>query len=228
MITFLCWTLIVISTAALMKFYHLSPKVLMKIFFHTIKDNWYGPLLFIAIYLIRPIFLFPAWILYALSGVVYGFWGGFLFTLVGASISAMVAFTIGRYFAKDMNFEGRNKFMETWRDEIEKNGFAAVLIMRLLYLPFDVVNYGAALLNVGWKPFLAATALSMIVDTGAFISFGATLKNVDSFELSQIHVEPYQLLISAALLILSFVIALLVHRHHHHKQKTHANRKLHS
>ncbi len=214
------WVILIAAVGIFMKTQDYSPRDLMKFFYHTIKDTSYGPVLFTLLYIIRPIFLFPAWTLYTLAGAVYGFWGGFAYTLVGAGISSMVAYGIGRYFAKDMPLDGKHKFVETWKHKIEENGFTTVLIMRLLYIPFDVVNFGAAFLNVGWKPFLAATLLSMIVDTGAFISFGSTIKNIDSFELSQLQVDHGHLFISFLLLLFSFMVAYVVHRYHHPKKSS--------
>ena len=47
--------------------------------------------------------------------------------------------------------------------------------MRLLLLPFDLINYLAGLVAVDWKAFTVATAIGVLPSTLAFVSFGAAL-----------------------------------------------------
>jgi uncharacterized membrane protein YdjX (TVP38/TMEM64 family) len=47
--------------------------------------------------------------------------------------------------------------------------------MRLILLPFDVVNYLAALVAVDWKAFALATAIGALPSTIAFVTFGAAI-----------------------------------------------------
>ena len=45
--------------------------------------------------------------------------------------------------------------------------------MRLLFLPYDLVNYSAGLLHIDWKAFLLATALGSFPGMLAFVLLGA-------------------------------------------------------
>ena len=44
--------------------------------------------------------------------------------------------------------------------------------MRLVYVPYDLVNYLAGFLRIGWMPFILATALGSLPDTLSFVLFG--------------------------------------------------------
>jgi uncharacterized membrane protein YdjX (TVP38/TMEM64 family) len=60
-------------------------------------------------------------------------------------------------------------------ERLRRNGFMAVLIMRLLLLPFDPINYLAGFARVRWPAFAMATLLGIIPTAFAFTSFGAAI-----------------------------------------------------
>ncbi len=59
------------------------------------------------------------------------------------------------------------------------NSFETVLIMRLLFLPYDLVNYASGILRLRWLPFLLATALGSLPGTVSFVLLGASIDTVD-------------------------------------------------
>jgi uncharacterized membrane protein YdjX (TVP38/TMEM64 family) len=58
---------------------------------------------------------------------------------------------------------------------LRRNGFMTVLLMRLLLLPFDPINYLAGFMRVGWPAFTMATILGILPTAFAFVSFGAAI-----------------------------------------------------
>jgi uncharacterized membrane protein YdjX (TVP38/TMEM64 family) len=58
---------------------------------------------------------------------------------------------------------------------MRNNSFETVLIMRFIFLPYDLVNYLAGILRIDWKAFILATILGSIPGTIAFVSFGASI-----------------------------------------------------
>ena len=62
---------------------------------------------------------------------------------------------------------------------MRENSFESVLIMRLLFLPYDLVNYVSGILRLHWLPFLMATALGSLPGTVSFVLLGASIDRVD-------------------------------------------------
>ncbi|MEM7531986.1 MAG: VTT domain-containing protein [Chloroflexota bacterium] len=68
------------------------------------------------------------------------------------------------------------QLIEPYIERVQSHPFTTVLTMRCLFLPYDLVNYGAGMLDVEWKPFLMATALGSLPGTVAFVLAGASIQ----------------------------------------------------
>jgi uncharacterized membrane protein YdjX (TVP38/TMEM64 family) len=60
-----------------------------------------------------------------------------------------------------------------YTNRLRNNSFETVLIMRLIFLPYDLVNYLAGFLRIDWKAFLVATAIGSIPATISVVLLGA-------------------------------------------------------
>lgn len=65
--------------------------------------------------------------------------------------------------------------MEHYADRMRANGFEAVLMTRFFFLPFDLVNYLAGFLRIGWKPFTLASMLGSLPGTVSFVLLGSSI-----------------------------------------------------
>ena len=151
--------------------------VLKQIVRFTSNSPW-GPLIFIGLYILRPIFVFSASLLTIASGVLFGPFWGVVYAVIGANTGASLAYLIGRFFIKDFVDAG-NKF-QGYRKRMKDNSFATVFLMRLAYIPYDFVNYLAGSLGINYFAFVAATMLGSIPGTVSFVLFGSSAKNLDS------------------------------------------------
>lgn len=133
----------------------------------------WGPLIYIAIYTIRPLILFPATPLTALSGALFGFGWGTFYTTLGANLSANLAYWVGRFFGKEMKLE--YSIIGNWIEALRSRPFGTILFMRLFYLPFDLVNYGAGVLKIKWLSYSTATLIGIIPGSISFIALGSAL-----------------------------------------------------
>lgn len=132
-----------------------------------------GPL----IYALRPLILFPASLLTLAAGFVFGPVLGLLFTVLGSNVSASLAYLAGRYFGRGFQNTGRmGDTLEGYAERLHRNSFESVLIMRLIFVPFDAVNYAAGLLHVRYRPFILATILGSLPGTTSFVLFGASMQ----------------------------------------------------
>lgn len=144
----------------------------------------WGPLLYILSYALRPLLFFSAAVLTIASGAVFGAGSlvnlalAILYTTIGANASAMVAYGVGRFFGQGLlqgNGDANSGLIQRYAERLRANSFETVLVMRFIFLPYDLVNYLAGILRIDWKSFILATILGSIPGTIAFVSFGASL-----------------------------------------------------
>lgn len=202
--------------------YGLSFWDMIKKMYYYLSISPYSPWIFFLIYTLRSITFFPSFLLAALAGMLWGFYTGLLYTLIGANISAIVAYGIARFFVDELTIgSSKHPLLLTWKEELQQNAFFSVLIMRLAHVPFDVVNFICGIVKVRWKPFVIATFLAMPIDSAFYISSGASIENIETFQLSELSLNWMQLLLSFSLALLSLILAILVNRFR--PRKNHVN-----
>lgn len=185
----------------------------------------WGAALYLLIYALRPIIFFPATVLTLLGGYVFGVVGGLLLTVIGSNTSAMVAYVIGRFLGRDvLEGEQAQKVLSRYTDRLRENSFESVLIMRFLFLPYDLVNYLCGFLRIDPKAFLLATALGSIPGTISFVLAGASVTG--ELGTSGASLDPRALIASVIIFILSIAISRVVKRRE--RTETDVDRKGHS
>ena len=152
-------------------------------FIDTVGSSWWGVFAFLLVYLARPLVLFPASVLTVVGGILFGPVLGVVVVVVAANASAMVAYGVGRLLGRppgERDVTGDDASVaRRWASRMRDHSFETVLVMRLLFLPFDAVNYLAGMLRLRWLPFLLATALGSLPGTVSFVLLGASLDRVD-------------------------------------------------
>ncbi len=179
--------------------------------FTFITGTMWGPLLYILAYTIRPLTFFPGTALTILSGIFFGLWG-ILYTIIGANLSATVAYVVGRFFSQ--NPENKNGLLSGWSERLNKNPFMAILTMRLTFFPFDMVNFGSGLLRVKFPDFIAATFIGTLLGISTFVAIGSSL-SVEEFIKNGISIDainPTFIAVSAVIFITSHIAAKLLKR----------------
>ncbi|WP_270506421.1 TVP38/TMEM64 family protein [Paraclostridium sordellii] len=140
-----------------------------------------APLVYIIMFALVPLTLFPDSILAIGGGMVFGLFKGYIYTLIGALIGATISFYIsrklGRAFVKKLTKEKLDNIEEL----INSKGFFIVLILRLVPLfPFDIISYGSGLTSIKYKDFLLATIIGTIPGILVFANIGAQSVNIGS------------------------------------------------
>ncbi len=131
-------------------------------------------LIYILLYTVRPVVLFPATLLTMASGLIFGPWLGILFTMLGENASANVAFSIARWLGRDWVSAHEHGRLREWDTKIQENALTTVLVMRLVYLPFDAVNYGCGLTAMRQRDFFLGTFLGIIPGLVSFVLLGGS------------------------------------------------------
>ncbi|MEX0931052.1 MAG: VTT domain-containing protein, partial [Candidatus Paceibacterota bacterium] len=174
----------------------------------------WGPVIYMVLYAIRPLILFPATLLTALSGTLFGFWWGVIYTIIGENASANFAYWIGRFFGKDMKLE--DSIIGNWIEALRARPFGTVLFMRLFYVPFDLTNYGSGILKIHWPSYFTATLIGIMPGLTTFVALGAALDFEQFSEngLSFNVFDPYFLALSVLIFIVSLAFSRLLKRWH--------------
>jgi len=153
----------------------------------SLADNWWGPALFVAVYTLRPLVLFPASILTILGGLAFGPIWGTIWTTIAANLSTATTYGVGRTFGNPEVARRLSRLLGNTVDRARRNPFETTLIMRLLYLPFDAVGYVAGFVHLRFVPFITGSAVGILPGTIAFVGFGASIDSLDegtpSFDL---------------------------------------------
>ena len=144
------------------------------------QSGVWGPVLYVIIYSFRSLIFFPASVLTIIAGILFGPWIGLLLTLIGENISANLSFVVGRYFTADLlkYLNTTKHFLPRLTCRIQDNGFLTVLIMRLTFLPFDLVGYSSGMCNIRQKDFALATVIGTIPGLATFVFLGGSFTDL--------------------------------------------------
>jgi len=175
-----------------------------------LKDGLWGPLIYIGLYAVRPLILFPSTILTLAGGFVFGPIFGVLYTIVASNISSTIAFYVGQFFGEGLlKDDGSDGIIQRYARRMRENSFETVMVMRFIFLPYDLVSYLAGFLRIKYWPFIIATALGSIPGTIAFVGFGAS---IEAFDGALPKLNPVTLGFSIVIFIISLALSRIFKR----------------
>lgn len=142
------------------------------------RAGFWAPVVFILVYTAGVCLFLPGTLLTGLGAAIFGAYWGFAWVWIGAMLGATVAFFIGRTLGREFAASLIGNRLKKYDDAIERNGFATVLYLRLVYFPFTPMNFGMGLTKVHFWDYFAGTGLGIIVGTFIFTFFIGTLKEI--------------------------------------------------
>lgn len=142
------------------------------------RAGLWAPIAFMIIYAVGVCLFLPGTLLTGLGAAIFGAYGGFLYVWFGAMLGASAAFFIGRTLGREFAASLIGNRLQKYDDAIERNGFATVLYLRLVYFPFTPLNFGMGLTKVRFWDYFAGTGLGIVVGTFIFTFFIGTVKEV--------------------------------------------------
>jgi uncharacterized membrane protein YdjX (TVP38/TMEM64 family) len=140
--------------------------------------GFWAPVAFMLIYAMGICFFVPGTLLTALGAAIFGPYRGFFYVWIGAMAGSSAAFWIGRTLGREFAASLIGDRLKKYDDAIERNGFATVLYLRLVYFPFTPMNFGMGLTKVRFRDYFLGTGLGIVVGTFVFTFFIGTLKEV--------------------------------------------------
>jgi uncharacterized membrane protein YdjX (TVP38/TMEM64 family) len=140
----------------------------------------WGGLLVLALALAHAVIWYPAEILDAAAGFVYGFWVALPLVVVGWILNAIVAYEIGRHAARPLasRLVGRERLLRA-EFLIERGGATLLLAVRLIPIaPFSLFSYAAGAVHVPRGRFLWTTVVGYLPITVVFVYVGSQLESL--------------------------------------------------
>lgn len=158
----------------------------MDIGINDIKDyvnsfGRFGSIVYIIMFALVPLTLFPDSILAIAGGLLFGLYEGYIYTAIGALIGSSISFYISRKLGRGIVKKFTKDKLDNIEQMVNKNGFSIILLLRLIPLfPFDVISYGSGLTSVSYKDFILATFLGTIPGILIFTNIGAQALDIGS------------------------------------------------
>lgn len=160
-----------------------------------------APIIYIIIFALVPLTLFPDSIIAIAGGLIFGLVKGYIYTAIGAILGATLSFYISRKLGRNFVKKLTKEKLDNVEEMINSNGFFIIFMLRLIPLfPFDIISYGAGLTSVKYKDFILATFLGTIPGILVFTNIGAQSVNMGSGSFY----------VSIGALVLLFIISMVL------------------
>ncbi|EQB86896.1 putative membrane protein YdjX (TVP38/TMEM64 family) [Clostridium punense] len=146
--------------------------------------NSYGvlaPLVYIILFTLSAVTLFPDSVLAISGGMCFGLAGGFIYTLLGALGGATFAYYLAKSLGQNFVKKVMKKDISKLENAMKKGGFYIVFILRLIPLvPFDVISYCAGFTGIKYKDFALGTLIGTIPGIFVYINLGDKTTEIGS------------------------------------------------
>ena len=162
----------------LLKYFHVQSLLKSALDWIGSLGPW-GPVIFVALYVVATVFFVPGSVLTLGAGAVFGVVLGSVCVSISATLGATAAFLVGRYLARDAiarKIEKNEKFATIDR-AVAREGWKIVLLTRLSpVFPFTLLNYAFGLTQVRLSHYVLASWLGMIPGTVMYVYLGSLIE----------------------------------------------------
>ncbi|WP_024955200.1 TVP38/TMEM64 family protein [Sulfurospirillum arcachonense] len=141
---------------------------------YVLSFGIYAPIIFIILFTIVPLTLFPDALLAIAGGLIFGLYEGSLYVMIGALCGATLSFYISRIYAAWIKKKLSNKKLINLDKNAKENGFLIIFFLRLVPLvPFDIISYSAGFSSIKYRDFILATCIGIIPGVVVYANIGA-------------------------------------------------------
>jgi uncharacterized membrane protein YdjX (TVP38/TMEM64 family) len=139
----------------------------------------WGPVLFVAVYIVAAVLFIPGSALTLGAGAMFGVVWGSIYVSIGATLGATAAFLVGRYLARgwvSRKVEGDASFAAIDR-AVADEGWKIVGLTRLSpVFPFTLLNYAFGLTRVKLRDYVLASWIGMMPGTVMYVYIGSVAR----------------------------------------------------
>jgi uncharacterized membrane protein YdjX (TVP38/TMEM64 family) len=138
-----------------------------------------APLIYLAIHIAASLLFVPRTLLAILAGLLFGIGSGTFWAATGSVAGAVAGFLVARYINSGLFGLDRNARMRPLLDRVERGGWRAVALLRLIpVMPHSLGNYGLGLTRMPLGAYAFGSLLGQLPMTIAYVEFGAAGQRV--------------------------------------------------
>jgi uncharacterized membrane protein YdjX (TVP38/TMEM64 family) len=170
--------------------------------------GFFGPLIYILIYVGVCLFFLPGLPITIIGGLVFGPIWGTIWVSVAATLGASLSFLVGRFVARDMVSKWVNSNLQLKKiDEgVDKQGWRMIMITRLVPIfPFSLQNYVYGITKINFFTYVVVSWIAMIPGIMAYTFTAGAIINEGNIKNTFIYLG----IASIAFVGLSFLPKLL-------------------
>ncbi|QDU59901.1 TVP38/TMEM64 family inner membrane protein YdjZ [Planctomycetes bacterium Pan216] len=166
--------------------------------------------LFLLLYTLRPLILFPSSVMGIASGLTFGPVLGCAVTMAGELLGATLAFSLARFLGRRWIDARLWPRFDKWNKRAGDNGVLSVCVLRLIWLPYDTVSYLCGLTRIRLADFVLGTALGSIfyVLSMTLLGGSASVGLVGEIVIGSLTVSHRALLVLVS--VLSFAVGIVL------------------
>jgi uncharacterized membrane protein YdjX (TVP38/TMEM64 family)/Fe-S oxidoreductase len=175
-----------------------------------------APLLYILIYTLAPVLFLPGLPITVVGGILFGPFWGVVYTILGSTLGACLAFLVSRYVARGwLERKLRSPKWQRLDQGVERHGWKVVAFTRLIPLfPFNLLNYALGLTKIDFWQYALATFICMLPACIAYITLSSSLLDLLKGKISITFVVG---------LILIILVSMIPYFYHKHKRGNQQN-----
>jgi len=165
----------IIALLAAAKYFHVQELLRGSLEWVGNLGAW-GPLIFIALYILACVLFLPGSVLTLGAGVLFGVIKGSIIVSISSTLGATCAFLVGRYLARDWVAKkiSANEKFQAIDEAVAREGWKIVGLTRLSpVFPFNLLNYAYGLTRVSLRDYFFASWIGMMPGTVMFVYIGS-------------------------------------------------------
>ena len=168
---------IALILASLILYKVLGDQLSLEDFQTTIKDlGLWAPAAFVCLYAIATIFI-PSTPFMVLSGLLFGFQEGLLYTVIGGLLSSLIVFTISRRLGKEwVESILQHKYLRklgNYNKRLESGAIWDLTILRILpIMPFNILNILMGVSRIKTRDYIFGTLIGLAPSNVLSVYFG--------------------------------------------------------
>jgi uncharacterized membrane protein YdjX (TVP38/TMEM64 family) len=113
------------------------------------------------------------------AGWFFGFWQSLLMVTVALTIAGVGGFSVARYLLGSALRDQFSIPLRTFDRALEREGIFYLLTVRLLHVPYTLVNYASGVSKVPLWTFVWTTLLGLVPSTMVFVGLGTGLPSLN-------------------------------------------------
>jgi phospholipase D1/2 len=129
-------------------------------------NPWLTAVIVLAVYVVASLVAVPVTVLIVATGLVFGAWWGFVYALLGAELSALAAYEIGRRLGRRAIRRVSVRWVDRVSRRLARQGFLAVITLRFVPIaPYTVINLLAGASHIRFRDFALGTLVGLAPGT---------------------------------------------------------------